>query len=633
MVKNGILSILALIVFIFSACDNGGNLPQEEEPDYTFSIAGTSPSYVSAKVNIISSNLSKLAYIVLPQSADNQQEFTAEYLFTNCTVVNCSTTGKTAINITSLNHNTSYDVYIAGSKSDGTLSAEVLHVVLKTKKVENFAVISKTYTSLVSYISYPEQLSSTSVIKYATPDIVLFNYRGGEGTEQTWLDAADDKSIITKSKEVSITHSAGETIIPGQPMYLILGEYTGNNGVYTPNFGETNPNGYLYKSVITSEMPLPMSAKPEVDIVVRPSGKGHIKITPTSTIKEFYYIVLSESEYKNLVKMMNNKASYMQWFVSSKTAQQHFGSKKSTSEVTIDTQTLNLKHATKYYLFVTSWSNDQGEKQSFLEKEFTLPAAAPTAADNIVVAHRGGSKEAGKTSYPDNSLASLRYAKGLKCMASETDIYWTKDNQIVVAHADGDIKINGKYPWESTLEELRKNYKLSNGEQLPTLQDYLAEAMTDGSCTKVWLDLKNCYISSSKPGHEYVIKACQRACEIITEMEAAPWVEFICTGYESALKKAIPYAKEAGISIGAMGNHSASKVKGYGYSWANFDITYIKSGDEKSKIQSYIDEGMELSIFTLDSAEAIATYLPYKDKLKGITTNYPAKYINSLRVK
>lgn len=609
-------------------------MPQEEVPDYKFSIAGTSPSYVSAKVNITSSNLSKLAYIVLPQSTDTQQEFTAEYLFTNCTVVNCSASGKTAINITSLNHDTSYDVYIAGSKSDGTLSAEVLHVVLKTKKVEKFAVISKTYSSLVSYISYPEQLSTTSVIKYATPDIVLFNYRGGEGTEQTWLDAADDKSIITKSKEVSITHSAGEAITPGQPMYLILGEYTGNNGVYTPNFGEANPNGYLYKSVITSEMPLPMSAKPEVDIVVRPSGKGHIKITPTSTIKEFYYIVLSESEYKNLVKMMNNKASYMQWFVSSKTAQQHFGSKRSTSEVSIDTQTLNLKHATKYYLFVTSWSNDQGEKQSFLEREFTLPAAAPVAADNIVVAHRGGSKEAGRTSCPDNSLASLRYAKGLKCMASETDIYWTKDNQIVVAHADSEtIKINGKYPWESTLEELRKNYKLSNGEQLPSLQDYLAEAMTDGSCTKVWLDLKNCYISSSKPGHEYVIKACQRACEIITEMEAVPWVEFICTGYESALKKAIPYAKEAGISIGAMGNHSASKVKGYGYSWANFDITNIKSGDEKSKIQSYMDEGMELSIFTLDSAEAIATYLPYKDKLKGITTNYPAKYINSLRVK
>ena len=265
MVKNGILSILALIVFIFSACDNGGNLPHEEEPDYKFSIAGTSPSYVSARVNITSSNLSKLAYIVLPQSADNQQEITAEYLFTNCTKVNCSASGKTTINITSLNHNTSYDVYIAGSKSDGTLSAEVLHVVLKTKKVEKFAVISKTYSSLVSYISYPEQLSTTSVIKYATPDIVLFNYRGGEGTEQTWLDAADDKSIITKSKEVSITHSAGEAITPGQPMYLILGEYTGNNGVYTPNFGEANPNGYLYKSVITSEMPLPMSAKPEVD--------------------------------------------------------------------------------------------------------------------------------------------------------------------------------------------------------------------------------------------------------------------------------------------------------------------------------------------------------------------------------
>lgn len=606
-------------------------MPQEEEPDYKFSIAGTSPSYISAKVNIISSNLSKLAYIVLPQSADTQQEFTAEYLFANCTVVNCSTTGKTAINITSLNHNTSYDVYIAGSKSDGTLTAEVLHTVLKTKKVENFAVISKTYTSLVSYISYPEQLSSTSVIKYATPDIVLFNYRGGEGTEQTWLDAADDKSIITKSKEVSITHSAGETIIPGQPMYLILGEYTGNNGVYTPNFGETNPNGYLYKSVIISEKPLILSSKPEVDVVVRPSGKGHIKITPTSTIKEFYYIIVSESEYKNLVKMMDNKTSYMQWFVASKTAQQHFGSKKSTSEVTIDTQTLNLKHATKYYLFVTSWSNDQGEKQSFLEKEFTLPAAAPVAADNIVVAHRGGSKEAGKTNTPDNSLASLRYAKRLKCMASETDIYWTKDNQIVVAHADSEtIKINGKYPWESTLEELRKNYKLSNGEQLPSLQEYLAEAMTDGSCTKVWLDLKNCYISSSKPGHEYVIKACQRACEIITEMEAAPWVEFICTGYDQAMPDSKAAADKAGVPFGWMKAASASEYVSKGLTWCNMSESNFTSS---RTVESFLDKGLELSVYTLDTSELIEKYAKYKDRLKGITTNYPAKYMEILKVK
>lgn len=628
--KKSILSILALIAFIFSACDNGGDVPSVEEPDYKISIAGSSPSYVSARVNVISSNLSKLAYVVLPEG-DNQQEFTAEYLFTNCTVVNCSATGKTAINITSLNHDTSYDVYVAGCKSDGTYSTEVLHTVLKTRKVEKFAVISKTYTSLTSYICYPEQLSSSSVVKYATPDIVLFNYRGGDGTEQTWLDAADDKSVITKSAEVNITHSAGESIIPGQPMYLILGEYTGSNGVYTPNFGEANPNGYLYKDVIVSEKPLALSSKPEVEIVVRPSGKGHIKITPTSSIKEFYYIVVSESEYKELVKMMNNNATYMQWFVASKTAQKHFGSKKATSEVTIDTQTLGLQHETKYYLFVTSWDGEKGEKQSFVEKEFNLPAAAPVAADNIVVAHRGGSAEAGKTSNPDNSLASLRYAKRLKCMASETDIYWTKDNQVVVAHADSNIKINGKYPWESTLEELRKNYRLSNGEQLPSLQDYLAEAMTDGSCTKIWLDLKNCKTSSGS-GNEYVIKACERACEIITEMEAAPWVEFICTGYEDAKlgygSKAA--ADKAGVPFGWMGNKSASDYANRGLTWCNMSKDNFTSS---RTVESYLDKGIKLSIHTLDTPELIEQYAKYKDRLKGITTNYPARYMEDLKIK
>ena len=68
---------------------------------------------------------------------------------------------------------------------------------------------------------------------------------------------------------------------------------------------------------------------------------------------------------------------------------------------------------------------------------------------------------------PDNSLASLRYAIGQGCYGSECDIYWTKDDNVVVAHADGQCRINGMHPWEHTLAELRAGGGLSNGEQLP----------------------------------------------------------------------------------------------------------------------------------------------------------------------
>ena len=103
-------------------------------------------------------------------------------------------------------------------------------------------------------------------------------------------------------------------------------------------------------------------------------------------------------------------------------------------------------------------------------------------ADNIVVAHRGAVNEFG---VPDNSLASLRKAISLNCYGSECDIYWTKDNNVIVAHANDECKINGLYPWENTVAQLRSAGKLSNGENLPTLQEYIEVAVKEGKCTKL----------------------------------------------------------------------------------------------------------------------------------------------------
>ena len=66
----------------------------------------------------------------------------------------------------------------------------------------------------------------------------------------------------------------------------------------------------------------------------------------------------------------------------------------------------------------------------------------PEKVNNKVVAHRGGSAEAGTAKYPDNSIASLSYAISLGCYASECDIYWTADNNVVVAHAANGCYVN-----------------------------------------------------------------------------------------------------------------------------------------------------------------------------------------------
>ena len=114
----------------------------------------------------------------------------------------------------------------------------------------------------------------------------------------------------------------------------------------------------------------------------------------------------------------------------------------------------------------------------------------PAEVGNRVVAHRGGSTEAGTRQFPDNSVAALNYAIGLGCYASECDIYLTKDDDVVVAHASAGCYINNLKPWEHTLAELRAAGTLANGEQLPSLADFI-DVVLEAGTTRLWLDVKN----------------------------------------------------------------------------------------------------------------------------------------------
>ena len=134
----------------------------------------------------------------------------------------------------------------------------------------------------------------------------------------------------------------------------------------------------------------------------------------------------------------------------------------------------------------------------------------PAPCDNRVVAHRGGSRESG---IPDNSRAGLKYTMSLKCYAMECDIYWTKDNNVIIGHATDTYYINGLRPWEHTLTEIRKAGVLKNGETIPILEDFLDIVQVEGNCTKLVLDIKNLDGNLTA----YPIKAVQRACEIIKE--------------------------------------------------------------------------------------------------------------------
>lgn len=263
----------------------------------------------------------------------------------------------------------------------------------------------------------------------------------------------------------------------------------------------------------------------------------------------------------------------------------------------------------------------------------------PEKATNNIVAHRGGSAEC---SLPDNSIASLQYAMQQGCFASECDIYWTKDDNVVVAHADGNCKINGLYPWEATLAEIRAAGKLSNGEQVPCLEDFIKEVMKDGSCTKLWLDIKN--ITKPSTLTQYPINATRRACEIVEEMGAQHFVEFICTGNQTVMTAAYGYAFDAGLPIGWMGNQAASVFVKKAYPWANFSAASVMSplsgGTGARTLAEFMDAGIELSVYNVDkkagdgnavySEAAVDYYVTNALKFKALCTNYPAWLIGKV---
>ena len=267
---------------------------------------------------------------------------------------------------------------------------------------------------------------------------------------------------------------------------------------------------------------------------------------------------------------------------------------------------------------------------------------APLPAKNNIVAHRGGSAEC---SLPDNSIASLRYAMQLGCYASECDIYWTKDNQIVVAHADGNDKINGLHPWEATLDQIRASGRLSNGEQIPSLEDFLNMVMKKGSRTKLWLDIKNITYPSTLT--KYPINATKRACEIIEQMGAHNFVEFICTGNATVMASSFEYAKAKGIPIGWMGSQKASVFVSKGYPWANFSaasaMSSLSGGTGKRTLAEFMDAGVQLSVYNIDkksgdgnavySTAAVDYYVTNYDKFKALCTNYPSWLISKVEAK
>ncbi len=223
---------------------------------------------------------------------------------------------------------------------------------------------------------------------------------------------------------------------------------------------------------------------------------------------------------------------------------------------------------------------------------------------NQVVAHRGAWKS---NNLPENSIASLKHAFKLNCYGSEFDVHLTLDSIVVVNH---DATFFGINIAKSTYRQLLEK-KLSNGESIPTLEEYLITGLKQNR-TKLILEIKPQLLGVKRDS-----LITEKVLQLVRKLKAQDWVEYISFGYEicTYLIKNEPNAKVAYLK----GDIVPEKLKSDGFSGVDYHFSvYQKNPDY---IERFKKLGLSINGWTANTPEEIKYLITHQ--VDYITTNEP----------
>lgn len=226
-------------------------------------------------------------------------------------------------------------------------------------------------------------------------------------------------------------------------------------------------------------------------------------------------------------------------------------------------------------------------------------------ANNSVVAHRGAWK---KNGFPENSIASLKHAIELNCTGSEFDVRMTADDSLVINH---DPHYNNLEIEKTTYANLVK-FKLTNGEKLPTLREYIKAGMENNNSTRLVCEIKPSEISKER-GQIIATKVVQ----LFKELDAEQMVAFISFDYE--ILKKIRVLNPTVSTQYLEGNKSPEQLKADGISGLDCHFSVFKNHPEW--IESAKNNNITLNAWTVNDAVDMDWLLA--NNFDFITTNEP----------
>ena len=230
-------------------------------------------------------------------------------------------------------------------------------------------------------------------------------------------------------------------------------------------------------------------------------------------------------------------------------------------------------------------------------------ALTASAAQPTVIAHRGYWDTPGSA---QNSLRALAKADSVGCFASEFDVWMTSDGVLVVNH---DADINGVHIETSPAKKVLAE-KLSNGENVPTLDSYLQLAAKQPS--RIVLELKTL---DSRKHERKAIKDIVAMVKKYGLEDKTDYITFSKYGFQDLIK----YTPKGTAVYYLSGDYIPWQVKEMGGAGIDYSLKAMKKHPEWVKMSH--DLGMEVNVWTVNEPEDMQWCIDHG--VDYITTNAP----------
>lgn len=242
-----------------------------------------------------------------------------------------------------------------------------------------------------------------------------------------------------------------------------------------------------------------------------------------------------------------------------------------------------------------------------------LSIAYCLSAQTQVIAHRGFWKAVGSA---QNSITSLLKADSIGCYGSEFDVWLTKDNELVINH---DASIQSHKIEESKFRVLRA-MKLSNGESIPSLKDFLYVAKKK-THLKLILELKEHSTSEREKIAVYKI------IRLVRKMKLEDRIEYITFSF-NALQELIRTVPKNTPVYYLRGELSPIELKKLGSAGPDYHMSVFRHHID------WINEchhfGLKVNVWTVDKVEDMEEFI---GKVDFITTDNPQRALELLKLR